>query len=71
MLISLAFILICGFALSDIEDLKRVGRPAILICFIPATLEIIGCILLAPPLLGVTIVEAAISGQCLVRYPRL
>ncbi len=49
----------------NIEDLKRVGRPAILMCFIPATLEIIGSILLAPPLLGVSIVEAAIIGTML------
>ena len=32
----------------DLGDLKKVGRPAILICFLPATLEIAGMICLAP-----------------------
>jgi len=50
-----------GLAL-DIQDLKKVGRPAILMCFVPSCLEIIGFILLAPPLLGVTIAEAAVMG---------
>lgn len=50
-----------GLAL-DIKDLKRVGRPAILMCFVPACFEIIGIILLAPGLLGVSILEAAIMG---------
>lgn len=50
-----------GLAL-DLNDLKKVGRPAILMCFFPATLEIIGMILLAPKLLGVTVLEAAIIG---------
>lgn len=51
-----------GLAL-DIKDLKRVGRPAILMCFVPACFEIIGIILLAPSLLGVSILEAAIIGS--------
>jgi len=46
----------------DITDLKRVGRPAVLMCFVPACLEIIGTIILAPILLGVTVLEAAIMG---------
>ncbi|EOE7233386.1 cation:proton antiporter [Clostridioides difficile] len=46
----------------DINDLKKVGRPAVLMCFIPATLEIIGMIVLAPKLLGVSILEAAVMG---------
>ena len=49
----------------DIKDLKRVGRPAILLCFVPATFEIVGAVLLAPPLLGVTVIEAAIMGAML------
>ena len=40
-----------GLAL-DIKDLKKVGRPAILMCFIPATLEILGFIILGPKLLN-------------------
>lgn len=46
----------------DISDLKKVGRPAVLMCFVPACFEIVGIILLAPPLLNMTIVEAAIMG---------
>ena len=46
----------------DLKDLKKVGRPALLMSFIPATLEIIGCILLAPLLLGISVIEAAIMG---------
>lgn len=50
-----------GLAL-NIQDLKQVGRPAILICFVPACFEILGFILIAPPLLGITILEAALMG---------
>ena len=32
----------------NLEDLKKVGRPAILMCFVPACFEILGMILLAP-----------------------
>ncbi|MEF9919905.1 MAG: cation:proton antiporter [Erysipelotrichaceae bacterium] len=47
----------------DISDLKKVGRPAILMCFVPACFEIIGVVLLAPPLLHITVLEAAIMGS--------
>lgn len=46
----------------NIEDLKKVGRPAILMCFLPATAELLGMILLAPKLLGLSILESAILG---------
>ena len=46
----------------DINDLKKVGRPAFLMCFIPATLEIIGTILFAPILLNIKLIDAAILG---------
>lgn len=46
----------------NIADLKKVGRPAILMCFLPATFELLGMILLAPKLLEITILEAAIMG---------
>ncbi len=49
----------------DIADLKKVGRPAILMCFLPATFEILGVILLAPRLLGMSLLEAAILGSVL------
>lgn len=46
----------------DINDLKKVGRPAILMCFVPACCEIAGMILLAPGLLGISVLDAAIMG---------
>ena len=46
----------------DLEDLKKVGRPAILMCFVPACFEILGVILIAPTLLGISLLEAAIMG---------
>lgn len=49
----------------NIEDLKKVGRPAVLMCFVPACFEIVGVILIAPPLLGVSVTEAAIMGSVL------
>lgn len=49
----------------DLEDLKRVGRPAILMCFIPATLEILAIMLLGPSLIGLTLAESAILGAIL------
>ncbi|MEG1635232.1 MAG: cation:proton antiporter, partial [Rikenellaceae bacterium] len=51
-----------GLAL-DVNDLKKVGRPAILMCFVPACFEIFGVMLIAPSLLGVTLLEAAIIGS--------
>jgi len=46
----------------DIQDLKKVGRPAVLMCFVPACFEIMGMILLAPRLLGISVLAAAIMG---------
>lgn len=46
----------------DINDLKKVGRPAVLMCFVPACFEILGMIVLAPLLLGVSVLDAAIMG---------
>ena len=47
----------------NISDLKKVGRPAFLMCFVPACIEILGTIIFAPLLLGVTILDAAIIGS--------
>ena len=47
----------------NISDLKKVGRPAILMCFVPACVEIIGTIIFAPLLLGVSVLDAAIIGS--------
>lgn len=46
----------------DISDLKKVGRPAILMCFVPACFEMLGVIILAPKLLNISILEASIIG---------
>jgi len=46
----------------DLADLKRVGRPALLMCFVPACFEIFGMVLLAPRLLGISTLDAAIMG---------
>lgn len=47
----------------DIGDLHKVGRSAVLLCFVPATFEIVGTVILAPRLLGVSVLEAAIIGS--------
>lgn len=46
----------------DIHDLKRVGRPAIMMCFVPACFEIVGMLIFAPMLLGISLLDAAIMG---------
>ena len=46
----------------DLNDLKKVGRPAILMCFVPACFEMIGMVILAPQLLGISVIDAAIMG---------
>ena len=49
----------------DISGLKKIGRPAVMMCFVPASFELIGMIALAPRLLGISILEAAIMGAVL------
>ena len=62
---ALVIILIkAGLAL-DISDLRKVGRPAILMSFLPALAEIGGVVLFAPKLMGITVLEAAIVGAVL------
>lgn len=46
----------------DIQDLKKVGRPTLLMCFVPATFEIVGMMVLAPRLLGLNLLQAAVLG---------
>lgn len=50
----------------DLGDLKRVGRPAVLMAFVPATFEMLAVVLFAPMILGVTRVEAAVMGAVLL-----
>ena len=47
----------------NLSELKKVGRPAILMCFVPACVEILGTVILAPLLLGVSALDAAITGS--------
>ena len=49
----------------DLSGLKKIGRPAVLMCFVPASFEVIGMILLAPKLMGLSVLEAAIMGAVL------
>ncbi len=63
--IALIIILLKAGLSLDIKDLKKAGRPAVLLSFVPASCEIIGYVLLAPVILGVNTVEAAIMGAVL------
>ena len=49
----------------DLSELKKIGRPAVLMCFVPATFELAGMLLLAPKLMGLTVLEAAVMGSVL------
>ncbi len=60
--IALIIILIRAGLKLSLVDLKKVGRPAILMCFVPATFEILGMIVLAPMFLGLSILDSAILG---------
>lgn len=60
--IALVIILTRAGLTLNLEDLKKVGRPAFLMCFVPATFEMIGMIILSPRLLDVSLIEAAVIG---------
>lgn len=49
----------------ELSDLKKCGRPALLMSFVPAGCEMIGVTLLAMPLLGLNVTEAAMMGSVL------
>lgn len=49
----------------DLSDLKKVGRQAVLMSFVPASFEILTYVLFAPSLLGITRIEAAVMGAVL------
>ena len=61
--LALVIILIRAGLSLDLNDLKRVGRPAMLMCFLPACFEILGMVLLAPKIMGISVLEAAIMGS--------
>ena len=53
-----------GLSLS-LGDLRKIGRPAVLMAFVPAIFEMVGVVLLAPVLLGVSLLDAALMGSVL------
>ncbi|SHJ45175.1 sodium/proton antiporter, CPA1 family [Hathewaya proteolytica DSM 3090] len=61
--IALIIILIRAGLSLDMGDLRKVGRPAILMCFVPACFEILGMVLMAPLLFNISKVDAAILGS--------
>ncbi len=63
--IALIIILIKAGLSLDLSDLKKVGRPAIMMSFVPACCEIVGYVAFAPLLLGVNRIEAAVMGAVL------
>ena len=59
--IALIIILLRAGLSLNLEDLKKAGRPAILMCFVPACFEVTGMIILAPILLGVSRLDAVVG----------
>ena len=49
----------------NLNDLKKVGRPAILLAFVPASFEIVGYVMFAPAFLGISRIDAAVMGAVL------
>ena len=49
----------------NLSGLKKIGRPAVLMCFVPASFELLGMILLAPKLMGLSVLESAVMGAVL------
>lgn len=62
---ALIIILIKAGLSLNLADLKKVGRPAVMMSFVPASFEILGFFLLAPYILGITRIEAAVMGAVL------
>lgn len=60
--IALLIILLRAGLNLKLEDLKKVGRPAIMMCFVPATFEILGMLLFAPLLFRMTVIDSLILG---------
>lgn len=63
--IALIIILIKAGLSLDLSDLKKVGRPAVMMACVPATCEIIAYIIFAPYILGITRIDAAVMGAVL------
>lgn len=63
--IALIIILLrAGFSL-DFRDLKKIGRPALLMAFLPASFEIVTYLIFAPIILGLSLIESALMGTVL------
>ncbi|WP_084274187.1 cation:proton antiporter [Mycoplasmopsis primatum] len=63
--IALSIILIKAGLSLDLKDLKKVGRPAILMSFLPAVFEMVACIIFAPLFMGISYTNAAMMGAVL------
>ena len=63
--IALIIILIKAGLSLNLSDLKKVGRPAVLMAFLPACFELLGYVLFAPLILRVNRIEAAVMGAVL------
>lgn len=62
---ALIIILIKAGLSLDLADLKKVGRPAILLSFLPATFEIMAYVIFAPEIFGISLIDAALMGSVL------
>lgn len=60
--IALIIILVKAGLSLNLSDLKKVGRPAVMMSFVPACFEILGYTIFAPVILGLGIMEAAVMG---------
>lgn len=49
----------------DLSGLKKTGRPAVMMCFVPATFELAGMMIFGPLLMGLSLPEAAVLGAVL------
>lgn len=63
--IALIIILIKAGLSLNLSDLKKVGRPAVLLAFVPASFEIVAYIIFAPAVLGISRIDAAVMGAVL------
>lgn len=63
--IALVVILLRAGLSLDPADLKKVGRPALLMSFVPASFEILGYCLVAPRVFGISLIDAAVMGAVL------
>ncbi len=63
--IALIIILLKAGLSLNLADLKKVGRPAVMMAFVPASFEICGYLLCAPMIVGITRIESAVMGAVL------